>query len=61
MYNAFAALKYQSVTQDSTALAAAVVSRETTKNYMMLPDIISKEPRGPLVRDGDPAWLNVVR
>jgi general L-amino acid transport system substrate-binding protein len=28
---------------------------------MMLPEIISKEPLGPYVRDGDSSWLDVVR
>ena len=27
----------------------------------MLPEIISKEPLGPLVRQGDDAWFNVVK
>ena len=27
----------------------------------MLPEIISKEPLGPFVRQGDDAWLNIVR
>ena len=28
---------------------------------MVLPEIISKEPLGPFVRQGDDAWLNIVR
>jgi general L-amino acid transport system substrate-binding protein len=28
---------------------------------MILPDVISKEPLGPVVRQGDDAWFNVVR
>ena len=28
---------------------------------MILPDVISREPLGPLVRKGDPRWLDVVR
>ena len=28
---------------------------------MMLPEVISKEPLGPYVRDGDLQWLDIVR
>jgi general L-amino acid transport system substrate-binding protein len=28
---------------------------------MVLPEIISKEPLGPVVRQGDDAWFNIVR
>ncbi len=28
---------------------------------MVLPEIISKEPLGPLVRQGDDAWFNVIK
>ena len=28
---------------------------------MILPEIISKEPLGPVTRDGDPAWTGLVR
>jgi general L-amino acid transport system substrate-binding protein len=29
--------------------------------FLMLPEIVSKEPLGPYVRDGDSPWLDVVR
>jgi general L-amino acid transport system substrate-binding protein len=61
MYAAFFAGRCQAVTQDSTALAAAIVQSGKAENYMMLPDIISKEPLGPYVRNGDSPWLDVVR
>ena len=32
-----------------------------TDKAMILPDVISKEPLGPVVRQGDDAWFNVVR
>ena len=28
---------------------------------MILPDIISKEPHGPVVRHGDDQWFDIVR
>ncbi|MBS0538659.1 MAG: amino acid ABC transporter substrate-binding protein [Proteobacteria bacterium] len=61
MYAAFFAGRCQAVTQDSTALAAAIVQSGKVDDYMMLPDIISKEPLGPYVRNGDSPWLDVVR
>ncbi len=61
MYAAFFAGRCQGVTQDSTALAAAVVASGKAADYVMLQDIISKEPLGPYVRDGDSTWLDVVR
>ncbi|HTR83579.1 MAG TPA: amino acid ABC transporter substrate-binding protein [Reyranella sp.] len=61
MYDAFLASRCIGVTQDSTALASSLVRRGKTADYMMLPEIISKEPLGPYVRRGDEAWLDVVR
>lgn len=61
MYDAFLASRCVAITQDSTALAASLVRRGKTADYMMLPEVISKEPLGPYVRRGDEAWLDVVR
>jgi len=61
MYDAFLASRCVAVTQDSTALAASLTRRGKTADYMMLPEVISKEPLGPYVRRGDEAWLDVVR
>ncbi len=30
-------------------------------NYVIFPDIISKEPLGPVVRDDDPQWFDIVK
>src|SRR5690606_36258344 len=30
-------------------------------DYIVLPEIISKEPIGPMVRQGDDKWLNIVK
>jgi general L-amino acid transport system substrate-binding protein len=50
------------MTQDSSALAAVLASKPTLAgSYMILPDRISKEPLGPMVRQDDLAWFNVVR
>jgi general L-amino acid transport system substrate-binding protein len=61
MYGAFFASRCLAVTQDSTALAAVLVRSGKAADYMMLPDIISKEPLGPYVRAGDDAWFEIVR
>jgi general L-amino acid transport system substrate-binding protein len=61
MYKDFFGGRCQAVTQDASALAASVIASGKAADYLMLPEIISKEPLGPYVRDGDSAWLDVVR
>jgi len=61
MYDAFFASRCVGITADATALAATIVRAGKAADHMMLPDIISKEPLGPYVRDGDSQWLEVVR
>jgi len=61
MYSGFFADRCVGVTADSTALAATFVRSGKAADYMMLPDIISKEPLGPYVRDGDSQWFEIVR
>ena len=61
MYEAFFQGRCVAVTQDSTALAATVVRSGKAADFMILPDIISREPLGPYVRRGDDAWADVVR
>ena len=48
-------------TTDASALAATRSSFETPGDHMLLPEIISKEPLGPLVRHGDNEWGDIVR
>ncbi len=48
-------------TTDSSALAAERLSLANPDENMILPDIISKEPLGPSVRQGDDLWYNVTR
>ncbi|MEN8831671.1 MAG: amino acid ABC transporter substrate-binding protein [Pacificibacter sp.] len=48
-------------TTDASALAASRSSFEKPNDYVVLPEIISKEPLGPLVRHGDSEWGDVVR
>ncbi len=48
-------------TTDRSGLAAERVKLTRPKDHMILPDIISKEPLGPLVRHGDNQWGDIVR
>ncbi len=48
-------------TTDASALAAQRASFEDPSAHVLLPEIISKEPLGPLVRHGDSEWADIVR
>jgi general L-amino acid transport system substrate-binding protein len=61
MIAAFVDGKCNAVTQNSSGLAAAIVATGKASDYLVLPEVISKEPSGPWVRSGDDAWLDIVR
>jgi general L-amino acid transport system substrate-binding protein len=48
-------------TTDASGLAATRATFEDPSAHVVLPEIISKEPLGPLVRHGDNEWGDVVR
>jgi len=48
-------------TTDASGLYATRVKLGTPDDHIILPEIISKEPLGPVVRQGDSQWLNVVK
>ncbi|MGX5733332.1 amino acid ABC transporter substrate-binding protein [Bosea thiooxidans] len=48
-------------TTDISALAAVKMKLQDPDSYIILPEVISKEPLGPWVRSGDDAWFNIVR
>ncbi|MGY9054753.1 MAG: amino acid ABC transporter substrate-binding protein [Alphaproteobacteria bacterium] len=48
-------------TTDASGLAATRAQMANPDDHILLPEIISKEPLGPLVRHGDHAWGDVVR
>jgi general L-amino acid transport system substrate-binding protein len=48
-------------TTDASGLASARSGAEDPSKWVVLPEIISKEPLGPLVRQGDQEWEDVVR
>ncbi len=49
------------ITSDASQLYAMKTKLKNPNDYKVLPQIISKEPLGPLVRQGDDNWLNIVR
>ena len=48
-------------TTDRSGLAAQRSQMSNPDDHMVLPEVISKEPLGPLVRHGDHQWGDVVR
>lgn len=48
-------------TTDSSALAAERSKFAVPDDHIILPEIISKEPLGPVVRAGDSGWFNIAR
>ncbi len=48
-------------TTDASGLAATRATFEDADAHTLLPEIISKEPLGPLVRHGDNQWGDIVR
>jgi len=48
-------------TTDASGLAATRAQMDDPSAHVILPEIISKEPLGPLVRHGDHQWGDVVR
>jgi len=48
-------------TTDSSALAAERTRLGNPDDHVILAEIISKEPLGPSVRQGDDVWLNIAR
>ncbi|MBB5517072.1 general L-amino acid transport system substrate-binding protein [Rubricella aquisinus] len=48
-------------TTDASGLAATRAAFPNPGDYVLLPEIVSKEPLGPLVRHGDNQWGDIVR
>jgi general L-amino acid transport system substrate-binding protein len=49
------------ITSDASQLYALRTKMANPGKYKVLPEIISKEPLGPVVRQGDDEWFNIVR
>ncbi len=49
------------LTSDQSQLYAQRIKLANPNDYVVLPEVISKEPLGPVVRQGDDEWFNIVR
>jgi general L-amino acid transport system substrate-binding protein len=58
---AFQANKCDAYTADQSQLYAVRLKMDKPANYVILPEVISKEPLGPAVRQGDEQWFNIAR
>ncbi len=58
---AYNAGRCDAFTTDASALYAQRLKLGGTNEHRVLPEIISKEPLGPVVRQGDEQWINIVR
>ncbi len=58
---AFAAGRCDAFTSDKSQLAASRTTLEHPADYQILDENIAKTPLGPMVRQGDESWFNIVR
>ena len=49
------------LTSDQSQLYAQRIKLAKPDDYVVLPEVISKEPLGPVVRHGDDEWFDIVR
>lgn len=49
------------ITTDQSALYVHRLGMKDPDSVVVLPDLISKEPLGPAVREGDEQWFNIVK
>lgn len=49
------------LTSDQSQLYAQRIKLAAPSEYVVLPEVISKEPLGPAVRQGDDEWFKIVR
>lgn len=59
--NAFLSGRCDAYSTDSSALATFRATQPNKDDFVLLPNIISKEPLGPVVRKGDDKWFDIVR
>jgi general L-amino acid transport system substrate-binding protein len=58
---AYDAGRCDAYTTDASALYAERLRVANPNDHVILPEIISKEPLGPVVRHGDDQWFDVVK
>jgi general L-amino acid transport system substrate-binding protein len=59
-FDAFFSRQCDVITNDRLALSLRA-SQADTGTVVIFPDVISKEPLAPAIREDDPAWANIVR
>jgi general L-amino acid transport system substrate-binding protein len=59
--SAFFSGRCQAYTTDMSDLAGARTKVANAADYVILPEVVSKEPLGPSVRRGDDEWFQIVR
>jgi general L-amino acid transport system substrate-binding protein len=60
-FKAYEAGRCDAFTTDASGLYAERVKASAPDEHIVLPEIISKEPLGPVVRHGDNQWGDIVR
>ena len=58
---AFEAGRCDALTSDQSQLYALRIKLKDPGSAIVLPEVISKEPLGPVVRQGDDEWFNIVK
>jgi general L-amino acid transport system substrate-binding protein len=58
---AYDAGRCDAYTTDQSSLYAVRLKLAQPQSHAVLPEVISKEPLGPLVRQGDEQWMGIVR
>lgn len=58
---AFSAGRCDAFTTDKSQLASTRTTMENPDKFVILPEDFSKEPLGPMVRQGDEQWFNIIR
>jgi len=58
---AYNAARCDAFTTDVSQLYAIRLTLGNADDHVVLPEVISKEPLGPVVRQGDDQWANIVR
>jgi len=58
---AFEAGRCDALTSDQSQLYALRIKLKDPQSAVVLPEVISKEPLGPVVRQGDDEWFNIVK
>jgi len=59
--HAFTSGRCDVICRISTGLASFRASQPNPDDYRVLPEIVSKEPLGPVVRKGDDKWFDIIR